>query len=179
MVKRLLRSIAKRLGLCLPTVEDEKAFLQYQIDLRKSGTGLLEEAMDVLDIIDAKSEALLAYISLSFAAMVFLLTGLQDNPYLEFEIFGQTIVTGILLIIILALLVAIIFCISCLNIVGAHTIRALKSSKEQMRRKEYEELIIRVTLGRRIRYLTAHRISTATAVGLIALFVGLLLCFLG
>ncbi len=154
-----------------PTTEDETTFLRYQIRLRESGTRVLHEAMLVLDIIDAKTKALLSYISLCFAAMIFLLTGVQGNANLRTVFFSEKTMTTILLLIITALLVAIILSLSCLNIVGAHTVRALKSVGEEKKQKEYENLIIKVTLGRRTRYLIAHRISVVTAVGLLALFI--------
>jgi len=131
--------------------------------------------MHVLDIIDSKTEALLAYISVSVAAMVFLLTSFHSNTALKILFVSRETGTLILLIITLALLTAIVFCLSCLNIVGAHTVKALKATTKEGREKEYENLVLRVTLGRRTRYLIAHRISMVTAISLIFVFILLIL----
>jgi hypothetical protein len=142
-----------------PSVEHEKTFLHYQVKLRHGRHKLLNEAMLVLDIIDAKTQALLAYISISFVAVVFLLTLVR----------GHKTITELLLIVIILLLIAIVICLTCLNIVGAHTV------KRGLREDEYEALIVKVTLGRRMRYLIAHRISVLTAILLIVVFLYLLL----
>lgn len=146
----------------LPGVPDELIFLEYQRDLRDSGSLVLAEAMMVLDIIDVKAQALLAYISVSMAALIFLLTLLPQNTALHFVALTQADVVTILLASILALLVSILLCLSCLNIVGAHTITSLhRHNKRDV--QSYEQLVVKVTLYRRLRYLVAHRISIGTA----------------
>ena len=171
--KRLWNAICTVKRVCFPlsSMEDEKTFLCYQIRLRDTDAHLLHEAMDVLDIIDCKTQSLLAYISLSFAALVFLLTGIRDDSSLELAFFGETTLIRIVLLFLIILSVAIILCLSCLNIVGAHTIMTLECQEDRKRQKEYENLIIKVTLARRTRYLIAHRISIVTAACLGLLFV--------
>ena len=162
----------------LPTIEDEKKFLQYQLDLREHGTRSLEEAMDVLDIIDVKAQSLLSYISLSITALVFILAALQSGADFCMIFHDEVMLTRIILFFLVILSVAVIFALSVLNIVGAHTIRHLKYQKGKKSLKEYEELIVKVTLYRRIRYLVAHRISTFTAFCLGILFILMLLATL-
>lgn len=169
-----LKSIVNKLRLSPPNPEDERTFLSYQKELREGGTHVLNEAMLVLDIIDAKTQSLLSYISISLAAMVFLITSLPKSVNLNFLFFGETILTASLLLVILALLAASILCLSCLNIVGAHTIRLLKYQHCEGQ-QEYEDLIVRVTLGRRNRYIIAHRISILTAFFIVVLFTFLFL----
>jgi hypothetical protein len=155
-------------------LEYERTFLSYQRDLREGGTRVLNEAMLVLDIIDSKTQSLLSYISVSLAALVFLISTIPGNSRLSFTIVGQEVVTTSLLVLILALLLASVLCLSCLNIVGGHTIRSIWSD-EQNTQQEYEALIVRVTSARRNRYLIAHRVSIVTAVLTFILFSVLLI----
>lgn len=148
-------------------VEYEETFLTYQRELRDGGSKVLNEAMLVLDIIDVKTQSLLAYISISLAAMIFLIGGLSTSSNLTYPGLSQPDFTIALLLVTVLLLGAIMLCLSCLNIVGAHTIRALAGRKQETQ-AEYEALIVSVTLARRRRYLIAHRISFCTA-GLTAL----------
>jgi len=150
----------------------ERTFLTYQRQLREGGTHVLNEAMLVLDIIDAKANSLLAYISISLAALVFLLTSLSSSN-LNFLFLGQSVLTISILLTLLALLVAILLCLSCLNIVGSHTIQKL-SIDNRLSPEEYEELIVKVTLSRRLRYRLAHRISMSTATITLLIFAFLL-----
>jgi hypothetical protein len=145
-----------------PLLEHERTFLRYQRQLKEGGTKVLTEAMLVLDNIDVKAQSLLTYISVSLAALVFLITSPLNTPISRISFFGIDAFTQVLLILILALIGASILCLSCLNIVGAHTIRSL-ASRNQSTPQGYESHIVRVTLGRRSRYLVAHRISIATA----------------
>jgi hypothetical protein len=148
------------MGLLLGRLADERTYLTYQKEFQ--GSELVGEARRVLDIIDTKSQSLLAYISISFAALIFLITALPSSTNLHLAMLGETAATCVLLAIILGLVVAIILSLSCLNIVGAHTIGKLKHA-QGFEPKDYEELIIRVACYRRNRYLIAHRISLATA----------------
>jgi hypothetical protein len=156
------------MGLLLGHFTDERTYLTYQKEFE--GSELVSEARRVLDIIDTKSQSLLAYISISFAALIFLIAALPNSSNLRLAGLGRAVATSILLAIILALVVAIVLSLSCLNIVGAHTIGKLKHHKSFMP-QDYEELIIRVTCYRRNRYLIAHRISlvTTTLTGLLFL----------
>lgn len=157
----------------LTIVDHERTFLTYQIQLREGGTRVLNEAMLVLDIIDSKTQSLLSYISISLAALVFLITSLPNTPNLRLGAIDPHTFTVGLLILILGLLAASILCLSCLNIVGAHTIKSLAARKKQTP-EEYEKLIVRTTKRRRDRYLWAHRISIVTAVLTFLLFAFLL-----
>lgn len=157
-------------------LEDERIFLTYQIELRGKGTPLLNEAMLVLDIIDSKTQALLAYISISLAALVFLLTSPPTAFNARLVLLTARLFSTSLLVIILALLGAIILCLSCLNIVGGHTMRS-RGTRRKLTQQGYEDLIVRVTAGRRNRYLLAHRISVVTAVVTFILFLLLLAGF--
>jgi hypothetical protein len=153
--------------------EHEQIFLTYQRELRDGGSKVLNEAMLVLDIIDVKTQSLLAYISISLAAMVFLITALPTSTNLHFDGLSKSYLTIALLLVIILLLSAILLCLSCLNIVGAHTIRMLAGRKKETQ-SEYETLIVGVTLARRKRYLVAHRISLVTAILTMAVFLYLL-----
>lgn len=182
--KREPRPFARVIGRVWRTpvgVEYEEIFLTYQRELRDGGSKILNEAMLVLDIIDVKTQSLLAYISISLAAMIFLIGALSTSSNLSYLGLSRSDFTIALLVVTVLLLAAIMLCLSCLNIVGAHTIRAL-AGKKQETQAEYEALIVSVTLARRRRYLIAHRISFFTA-GLTALiftyllFSGLLASF--
>jgi hypothetical protein len=129
--------------------------------------------MLVLDIIDVKTTSLLAYISISLAAMVFLITALPASTNLHHPGISQTYLSLAILVVIVLLLMAILLCLSCLNIVGAHTIRML-AGKEEESQGDYERLIVAVTLARRKRYLVAHRISFCTAILTMIVFAYLL-----
>lgn len=151
----------------------ERTFLTYQRQLREGGTYVLNEAMLVLDIIDTKANSLLAYISISLAALVFLLTSLDSNSNLNLVLISKAQLSVCLLAVLMALLTAIILCLSCLNIIGAHTIKKLTTSNK-LSFDTYEELIVKVTSSRRRRYLFAHHISMATAAVSILIFALLL-----
>lgn len=157
----------------LARLEHETTFLSYQRELREGGTHVLNEAMLVLDIIDVKTQSLLSYISISFAGLVFLITSLPSNPALQLAFFSTEIFTSTLLALVIALLGASILCLSCLNIIGGHTIRRL-ASRKRYTQEEYESLVVGVTQARRDRYLAAHRITIATAVVTFVLFALLL-----
>lgn len=166
--------VSGRLGFMLGDVHDEPTYLTYQRELREGGSFVLNEAMLVLDIIDSKTQSLLAYISVSVAALIFLITALPDSQAdLDLGLLSRSTTITILLVVIFALMVAVVFCLSCLNIVGAHTIGDLKRRQRQSQ-EEYENLVVQVTCGRRNRYLIAHRISMVTAVGAGLVFLDLL-----
>jgi len=152
--------------LCIGTVKNEQDFLRFQAELRKERDDtlfVLAEAMYSLDCVDTKSQSLLGYISVYFAALVFLLGDYNQVGDMAVTIYGIKFGTLILLLLT-ALSIAVVLCLSCLNIIGAHTVRNLKKGGDDERRKEYHEMIIKTTLFRRTRYLIAHRISVATAV---------------
>jgi hypothetical protein len=153
----------------VPRLEAEKTFLSWQTALRVGGTHVVNEAMLVLDIIDTKTQALLAYIGISLAALIFLLAAPPNMLNLRLGLLSTLVFTTALLLIILILLAASVLCLSCLNIIGAHTIRRLES-KKKLSQSEYESLVLRVTNGRRQRYLYAHRLSMVTAVLTFLLF---------
>jgi len=148
-----------------PNIDDEKRFAKYQQSLRKkSDTPLLEECMLILDIIDTKTAALLQYIAISLAIFLFLFGMIGDDQ--SFNITGGTksVLSVAILGAILLSIFAIILCLSCLNIIGAHTVFDL--SKE-----EYETHVISVTLRRRNRYRLAQRLSITTSLILLFIFV--------
>ena len=155
---------------CMSLIEYEMQFLSYQRDLREGATHVLNEAMRVLDIIDVKTQSLLSYIAVSLAAMIFLITSLPSSSSIKPVLMGPQLFTSLLLVLIVALLGASVLCLTCLNIVGAHTIRSMASRQKQSQ-EEYERFIVKVTLGRRNRYLVAHHVSVATAVLTFVLFV--------
>lgn len=158
-----------------PTLlQHETTFLTYQRELREGGTRVLNEAMLVLDIIDVKTQSLLSYISISLAALIFLIASLPSTSVLRLAYFSDATFMASLLVLVLALLGASVLCLSCLNIVGGHTIRRLAVRRRQTA-AEYERLVVSVTLGRRNRYLIAHRITVTTAVLTFVLFGMLLL----
>lgn len=158
------------------TPATELDFLTSQIVNREGQSRILNEAMLVLDIIDSKTSALLGYISISFAALVFILTGSPSGTLLASMFQGDNRVFTILLaVVILLLMVAMLFCLSCLNIIGAQTMRKFSATADAAKRMEqYEKFIVRLTLSRRRRYLIAHRISLLTAVVVFLAFAFLL-----
>ena len=153
--------------------EHERTFLRFQRVLREGGTLILNEAMLVLDVIDSKTSSLLSYISLSFAAMVFLITSLPGSAFLTVGFFDDRALIMSVLAIILALLVAILLCLSCLNIIGSHTIAHLSVTTE-LDERIYEDYVVRLTISRRRRYRAAHQVSVVTAMFMIILFISIL-----
>jgi len=160
----------------ISSIESEKAFLSYQISLKEKGSRLLYEAMLVLDIIDSKTSSLLSYISISLAALIFVITVIPTSQLLVDIPFDQKNIFYIFTVLIILLIIAIILCLSCLNIVGAHTIkknRFYPPSNDSLRK--YEDFILKITYKRRKRYLVAHRISMFTAIVLLLTFIYLLI----
>jgi hypothetical protein len=171
----LYRSFANKLPYLIASIRDacfpvtsitkEKDFLVLQSKLRGQNTSVLQEAMYSLDCIDVKAQSLLSYISISIAALVFQLSEIHSSSILDKKEF-----TNFILILLVCLSVAIVLCLSCVNIIGAHTVMLLKSQEEKKKLDEYNDLVLRVTLNRRTRYLIAHRLSVTTAVFLGILF---------
>ena len=112
--------------------------------------------MLVLDIIDTKTGSLLQYISIALAILLFAF-GMISGKDFKISSDVQSILSVLILFNVILSVVAILLCLSCLNIVGAHTVFELE-------KEEYETHIIAVTLGRRNRYRVAHRLSMVTAV---------------
>lgn len=155
-------------------IDHEKTFLQYQRELRDGGTHLLQESMLVLDIIDVKAQSLLGYISVSLAALLFFLPIVSASAASSWGVVGTACAVRVLIGIMILLVIASILCLSCLNIVGAHTIDALSCDGKD-NKEDYESHIVCTTHMRRKRYLIAHRISVLTALATLALMFNFLL----
>lgn len=156
---------------CFPfaCLDNEETFLRLMSYLRNNGDGVLSEAMYSLDCVDSKSQALLTYISISIAALIFLITGIQNN-YLNFMFIDQKQFVDFIYILLIVQSIAMILCLSCVNIIGAHTVLFLKEKDEENRRKEYFNLLKKISLQRRTRYLISHRLSIVSATFLGMLF---------
>lgn len=167
-VTKLICLIASIRVACFPvtSITNEKDFLNLQSNLRGQNTTVHQEAMYALDSIDVKAQSLLSCISISIAALVFQLSEIQGS-----SISDKKEVTNFILLLLIFLSIAIVLCLSCVNIIGAHTVMLLKSEDEKKKLDEFNDLVLRVTLGRRTRYLIAHRLSIITAVSLGILFI--------
>jgi hypothetical protein len=169
LLSKMWRRVVNPLGV----VAEEPLLLKEQLELRADGSPLLKQAMIALDIIDVKTQSLLSYISISFAALVFLLTSLAQRGGLAVVV-PRRFATTLLLLIIVLLLITIVLCLSCLNIIRARTAHQLNQRYEQDP-AEYECLVLEITCGRRSRYIIAQRISVMTALLTTMLFIDLLL----
>lgn len=117
----------------------------------------------ILDIIDSKTSALLTYISIALAIFLFTFGMIADGKAFDLSGAGKSIISVIILFATIFSIFAIILCLSCLNIVGAHTVFDLNKD-------EYLDYVVAVTLGRRNRYRRAQQISMGTSFGLLAVF---------
>lgn len=109
--------------------------------------------MFTLGVIDAKAQSLLSYISISIAVFVFILSELQTNTFIKY----------IILLMLFLLSIATLLCLYCVDIIGAHTIKCLKSKEEADRLNEYNDHIFKLSLQRRKCYIIAHRLSVVAA----------------
>jgi hypothetical protein len=164
-VNRILASLYRIFG----NPENEEEFQQLKSKIHSQG-GELHEALKTLDIIDAKAQSLLSYISISIAALVVLLSQIQNNSILKFIFFDEKFMS-ILLLLSVFLTTSMILCLYCVNIIGAHTINHLKFNEPEKRLKEFGQVIINITLYRRIMYLFAYYLSFVTAFCLGVLFI--------
>jgi hypothetical protein len=103
---------------CFPfaCIENEKVFLRLQSYLRNQETSEVNEAMYVLDCIDTKAQSLLAYISISIAALVFLIPVIENNSLTNSAFFDKTFFTNIIFLLLVILSIAIVLCLSCVNV---------------------------------------------------------------
>lgn len=152
--------------ISIPSLEHEIEFQQIKAKIRKQADEN-HEAMNTLDIIDAKAQSLLSYISISIAVFVFILSQLQSSNFIKYLIF----------ILLILLSITMLLCLPCVDIIGAHTIKNLKSKEEVNRLKEYNNLIFALTLKRRNYYLIAHRLSLVTAILCILIMVLLIFTY--
>ncbi len=167
-ISKLTCLIAGIRDACFPvtSITKEKDYFNLQSNLRGQNTTVHWEAMYALNSIDVKAQSLLTCISISIATLVFQLSEIQGS-----SISDKKEVTNFILLLLIFLSIAMVLCLSCVDIIGAHTVRLLKSEDEKKKLDEFNDLVLRVTLGRRTRYLIAHRLSIITAVSLGILFI--------
>jgi len=72
------------------SIEHEKELQHIKAKVRQEAGGN-HEAMLTLGIIDAKSQSLLSYISISVAAFVLILSALQNNSFFKFTVLEEKI----------------------------------------------------------------------------------------
>jgi hypothetical protein len=104
------------------SIENEKKFLHIQMLLKNHEDTEFKEAEYMLNIIDHKAQSLLAYISISIAALVFLIPVIEKNSLISSTFFGSTFFTIIIFLLLVILSIAMFFCLSCVNVVAARAV---------------------------------------------------------
>lgn len=135
-----------------PSIEHEKEYQRTKAELKQQSNEHCE-VMFTLSVIDAKAQSLLSYISISIAVFAFILSELQTNTFIKY----------IILSMLFLLSIAMLLCLYCVDIIGAHTIKCLKSKEKADRLNEYNDHIFKLALQRRKCYIIAHRLSIVAA----------------
>jgi hypothetical protein len=152
------------------SIDHEKELQQIKAKVRQQA-GENHEAMLTLGIIDAKAQSLLSYISISVAAFVLILSALQNNPIFKFNVLEEKIFLYIILLLLVILSIAMFLCLLSVDTIGAHTVKSFKSKEAVDRLNEYNELLFKLTLRRRTKYLIAHRLCIVASLLFILLTV--------